>query len=407
MPEAIKMEDIVQGVKELREEFEKASPNFAKIDAIEKVLETQEAANQELVKSAKAAEGREAEFKESIEALDKSAKDYKERVDALELEMARGGGSAEKNYQESEEYKALDVYTKSGAFALSPEQKDILRTDNDVQGGFLVMAEMDTMITKKIVEISPIRAVARVRSIGSKSLIMPIRNTIPQAQYEGETEEGPEDTQTYQSETLTAFRQTVTIPITQDLLMDSSFSMESEIMTDAGEGFAQGEGAAFVVGTGFKQPSGFTVDSRVVANARISAVDNTIGFDDMMNLTGDLKTGYNPMYCFNRRTLAFLRTLKGGDGHPLWLPGMNGVVMNTMNGFPYIIANDMPDIANGSIPVAFADFQRGYTIIDRTGMAVIRDDVTQKKKAIIEFTLMRWNTGQVILPEAIKLLQVQ
>jgi HK97 family phage major capsid protein len=189
--------------------------------------------------------------------------------------------------------------------------------------------------------------------------------------------------------------------------MDSSFSMESEIFQDSSESFALGEGNGHVAGTGFKQPSGFTVDSRVVADARITDDVGTIGFDDMMNLTGDLKEGYNPVYVFNRRTLAFLRTLKGGDGHPLWLPGMNGVVNNTINGHPYVIANAMPDIASGAIPVAFGDFARGYTIVDRMGLAIIRDELTKKKKAVVEFTMMRWSTGQVTLPEAIKLLTVK
>jgi len=387
------MADVMSGVKELREEFEKKSPDFEKINKIEADLEKHEEKNQELLAEVKQSEKREEEMKE--------------RMDVLETELARSGAGEGKNYKESEEYKALDLFVKQGAYAITQEQKAILRTDSDVQGGFLVPVEMDNAITKKITEISNIRSIARVRTIGAKSLEVPVRNTIPAATYEGEAEEGGEDTSTYQNETLTAFRQTVTIPITQDMLMDAAFNMESEIMGDGGESFAQGEGAAFVVGTGFKQPEGFTVDSRTVAAARTSASSGTVGFDDIMNLTGDLKTGYNPVYVFNRTTLAFLRTLKGGDGHPLWQPGMNGVVMNTINGFPYLIANDMPDIASTTIPVAFGDFARGYTIIDRTGMAVIRDEVTQKKKAIVEFTLQRWNTGQVTLPEAIKLLKVK
>ena len=394
MPDPIKIEDVMVAVKTISDEFEKKSPNFDKIEVIEKSLKGFDDANQLLLAD--------------IKGKEKLQEEFKERVDALEVELARAGAKAEgKNYKESEEYKALDVYVKEGLMGITPEHKANLRTDSDVQGGFLVQDEMDNAITKKITEISNIRSIARVRTIGAKSLSVPIRDTIPQAEYEGEAEAGGDDTSTYANETLTAFRQTVTIPITQDMLMDSAFDMESEIMQDGGESFAQGEGRAHVVGTGFKQPSGFTVDTRVVANARISGVSSTIGFDDMMNLTGDLKTGYNPVYVFNRRTLAFLRTLKGGDGHPLWQPGMNGIVVNTINGFPYLIAEDMPDIASTTIPVAFGDFARGYTIIDRTGMAVIRDEVTKKRQAIVEFTLQRWNTGQVTLPEAIKLLKVK
>jgi len=386
--------DVVSAVKELRDEFEKKSPDFKKIDSIEKSLQDQETKNQDVFKELKAAEKRE--------------EDLKERMDTLEVELSRAGGAGDtKNYRDSDEFKAINLFVTKGLEFMDPEQKAILRTDSDVQGGFLVQTEMDNVITKKITEISAIRSIARVRTIASKSLSVPVRDTIPTAQFEGESEEGPEDTSTYSNETLTAFRQTVTVPITQDMLMDAAFDMESEIMTDGGESFAQGEGKGFVVGSGFKQPQGFTVDSRVVANARISVDSGQIGFDDMMNLTGDLKTGYNPNYVFNRRTLAFLRTLKGGDGHPLWQPGMNGIVINTINGFPYLIAEDMPDIASNTIPVAFGDFARGYTIVDRTGMAVVRDEFTQKKKAIIEFTLHRWLTGQVTLPEAIKLLKVK
>ena len=390
------MQDVMEGVKTLREEFEKKSPDFAKIDKIEAVLEKQEEKNQQLLTDTKTAE--------------KSAEELKERLDTLEIELARSGGAGEgKNYKDSDEYKSLKFFVQKGDLAVmaSEEHKAILRTDSDSQGGFLVPTEMDNVIVKKITEISNIRAIARVRTVSAKSLEIPVRNTIPVAEYEGEAEEGTEDTSTYENESLTPFRQTVTIPITRDLLMDSAFDMEAEIMGDGGESFALGEGNAFVVGTGFKQPEGFTVDTRVVANARTSATSGTIGFDDMMLITGDLKPGYNPTYVFNRRTLAFLRTLKGGDSHPLWQPGMNGIVMNTINGFPYLIANAMPDIALNSISVAFGDFARGYTITDRTGMAVIRDEITSKKKAIIEFTLMRWNTGKVTLPEAIKLLKTK
>jgi HK97 family phage major capsid protein len=388
------MNDVAEAVSELRKEFDKKSINFEKIDKIEAVLATQEEKNQQLLTDTKTAE--------------KSADELKERMDVLETELARSGGAGEgKDYHQSDEYKALEQFVKRDVYSLDAEQKAALRTDSDVQGGFLVPTEMDNAITKKITEISDIRRIARVRTIGAKSLEVPVRDTIPTAQYEGEAELGTDDTSTYQNETLTAFRQTVTIPITMDMLMDSAFDMEAEIMGDGGESFALGEGQGFVAGTGFKQPEGFTVDSRVVADARISGSSGTVNFDDVMLLTGDLKTGYNPVYVFNRRTLAFLRTLKGGDGHPLWQPGMNGVVMNTINGFPYLIANDMPDIASAAIPIAFGDFARGYTIIDRTGLAVIRDEVTQKRKAIVEFTLQRWNTGQVTLPEAIKLLQVK
>lgn len=384
--------DVMEGLKALREEVTKSIPDPEKIEKINAFLDQQEEKNQEFVKAQKDAEGK--------------AEDMKERMEALEVELARKGGPGEgKNYKESEEYKALHLLTVHGENRIEEEQKALLRTDNDVSGGYLVPVEMDNMITKKITEISNVRSVARVRTIGSKSLEVPVRDTILTAEYEGEAETGTDSTSTYSNETLTAFRISVTVPITKDMLMDAAFDMESEIMNDAAEAFAQKEGNKFVLGTGVKQPSGFVSDARLQAAASTSSTSATVDAEDYILLTGELKVGYNPVYMFNRKTLADLRTKTSTTGQFLFQPGLNGPVANTVNGFPYIIAQDMADIASNSYSVAFGDFRRGYTIVDRTGMAVVRDEVTQKKKAIVEFTLHKWNYGQVTLPEAIKLLK--
>lgn len=390
--------EIMEAVNELRTSVESKNADSAetkaKVEKIQLALDGFEDANQ----------------KASLAANQKTkeADELKERFDALEVELAHvNKGKKNVNYKEAPEYKALVSYCQHGD-EISPEEKALLRSDSDVAGGYLVNdPEFDNMITKKITEVSNIRQVARVRTVGKKSFEMPVRNTIPTATYEGEDEEGEDSTSTYNTETLFAYRQTFTTPITMDLLMDSNFNMESEIMGDAGEAFAVGEGTGFVLGTGHKQPEGFLVNPTVLAAAKDTAGSGTISADDMILLTGDLKTGYNPWYALNRRVLAFLRTLKSTDGVFLWQPGMNGPVANTINGFPYLIANDMPDIAIGNKPVAFADFQRGYTIIDRTGISVVRDELTLKKKASIEFTFHRWNTGKVVLPEAFQLLNVK
>ena len=282
-----------------------------------------------------------------------------------------------------------------------------MRTDSDTQGGYLVEGEMDNVITKKITEISPVRQFARVRTTSKKSLEMPIRDQLLEAYFEGEAEQGEDDASTYGAESVTAFRLTVNVPITMDLLMDSSFDMEGEILQDAAEAFAFKEGNRFILGTGVKQPTGILGDSRVTDNARDSVNASVIDADDFLLLQGDLKQGYNGVWMLNRRTLASLRTQKSTDGQYLWLPGLNGVVANTIAGDAYALANDVPDIAADAFPVIYGDLFRGYTITDRTGVSVIRDEVTQKKKAIVEFCIKRWLTGQVTLPETIKVLKVK
>ncbi len=195
--------------------------------------------------------------------------------------------------------------------------------------------------------------------------------------------------------------------------MDASFDMEAEIASDAAEAFAFGEGAGFVSGSGFKEPAGFVANANLQAAARDTAVMSILDPESIILLTGDLKVGYDPVYILNRRTLALIRTFRGdaataGDeaGQFLWLPGLSGPVAATLNGFPYVLANSMPDVADGNFPIAFGDFRRAYTIVDRTGMTVVRDEFSEKRKGIVEFTMNRWNTGQVTLEEPIKLLRI-
>jgi len=390
-------QEALGAVKALRDTVEKYGADSAQfksmVDATNTALEKQEKASQEF--TTRLAEER------------KAAEELKERIDGLELELSRKGSTGE-NYKDKPEYKAMQLYAQKGLDALSVEQKATLRTDIATQGGYLVMPEMDNMIIKKITEISPVRSVARVRTVGSKTLSIPTRVTIPVATYEGEAAAGGESNSTYGQETLTAYRLTVTVPYTYDQLIDSEFDMESEIMNDVAEAFAFTEGNKFTLGTGAKQPEGFLANATVVADARTSSTSGVITGDDVLLLAGDLKVGYNPMYAMNRQTLALLRTLKGStNDHYLWQVGLGPTQPNTLAGAPYIIMQDMPSVTANSLSLVYADFQRGYTIIDRTGLQVIRDDVTRKKNNIIELTFHRYNHGQVVLPEAFKILKTK
>jgi HK97 family phage major capsid protein len=409
-------EEVMSAVTELRGEVEKKGfIDKDKIERLNEVLDGHETKNQQIVlleQSTKNHEQAITELKEARvevkEADEKRQAELKTQIDDLEAEVARGIETKIANdpnaYKNGEEYKALNVFCKSGENSMSAEQKVLLRTDSAVDGGILAPSELDNQIMKKITEIDPIRSIARVRTINSKSMEMAIRNTIPVATYEGEAEEGADSVATYESVTVTPYRQTHTSPITKDMLMDAAFDMDSEIASDSAEAFGFGEGAGFVLGDGFKKPEGFMQNAIILAatQAGTTGTAGVIPAVDVILLTGKLKTGYNPVFVLNRRTLAQLRSQVSTTGQFLWQPGLNGPVANSLAGYPYAVANTMADEANNSYSLAFGDFRRGYTIVDRTGLSVVRDEYTLKKKAIVEFTMNRWNTGIVTLPEAIK-----
>lgn len=418
---ATTVEELGHAWNEFREELERKTQGLSEDhDKVERLQtffnEYEDKVNQPLTRAIAEAKQHKAdidELKEKLGAAGATETEQKARIDALELSFSHRNKSADESYRDSEEYKALNTYCRNPEF-LEPEQKALLRTDINADGGFLVPEEMDAEITKKITEIDPIRSVARVRTTGGKTLNIPIRNTIPTATYEGEAETGTDSTSAYESVQVTPFRQTFTTPVTWDQLMDSAFDMDAEITTDSGEAFAFGEGNGFAVGTGFKQPDGIFANAILQAATRTTAASGVLDPEAIILLTGDLKVGYDPVYIMHRSTLALIRTFRAdattaGDAASafLWAPGLNGPVANTLNGFPYILGPSVPEVAASAFAMAFGDFRRGYTIVDRTGLSIIRDEFTLKKKGIVEFTMNRWNTGQVTLTEAIKLLKIK
>ncbi len=424
------LQKVSEAVDEFRTELKKRLPDEEKIERINVFLNSyEEKVTQPLILAQEEAKNLKENFaslEEKMVEAGASVTEAKERCDALEVELANRHAHQTADdpsaYRNSDEYKAINAWTRAGdrhietqlgRVEVSEEQKALLRTDINGDGGYLVPVEMDSVIVKKITEIDPIRAISRVRTISGKAINLPVRATIPVAEYEAEAETGTDSASTYSNEMVTPFRQTFTTPITLDMLQDASFDMESEILSDAAEAFAFGEGQGFVVGTGVKEPFGFTQNADLQSGARASGVSADITVDNLIDLTSDLKVGYDPVFVFNRRTLARIRKFRAGSGFAaddgkgnfLWEPGLDGTAAQTLLGFRYILANSMPDLGADAFAVAFGDFRRGYTIVDRTGLAVIRDDVSQKRKATIEFTMHRWNTAQVTLTEPLKLLQ--
>lgn len=412
MPDPISATEALQIVGEIRKDLEGVRANALLPDEkkrINKALDEFEDSKQQLLIERKARENTEATLVEVKAELEKRKADgatvleLKARVEEyaglLAQRSALHGAPGTKAWKDSPEYKALHVWARDPR-EFTAEHKNLLRTDVDVAGGFLVPTELDMEIRKRIVELDPIRAVSRVRSMAVKTMEIAIRTSIPTAFYEGEAEAQQKDRSAYSNVSVTAHRQGITLPVTVDQLMNSAFDMESEIAGDAGLAFASGEGINFVNGDGAKKPEGFMQHTSIVAGSQ-TGLHAAIAAD-LIKITGTLKIGYDPMFAMHRTTLANLRGQRDSNGQFLWSPGMNGPVANTIAGYEYILLASMSPFATVTgKPFAFGDFRRGFEIYDRTGIGVIRDDVTRKDEAIVEFAFRRWNTSKVILPEAI------
>jgi len=413
MSELQVQENIEKSLHELREVLDTVPSTVKSLD--EKV-QALGAENQEKAEKIEAYIAKQDDIAQKLVLEEERAKKEKvemaEQIKHLEEIVVKSSVVEPVEYKESNEFKAFNALVKNwDVSSLKADEQEILtktmRTDINEFGGFLVPTTLASELLREIQEISPVRSLARVRTTQTKTLNVPIGKTIPNAPYEGEAEAADKSQSTYKSETLTAHRQHVIIPITRDQLNFSAFDMSSEIAQDAITAFAQSEGNAFILGNGVKKPLGIISQSTVNGgNIQTETVSGgSLTLDAVIELAGELKEGYNPVYWFNRKTLAALRTQKDSNGNYLWKIGGESMP-SEINGYRYVIMQDMPDQAVSAIPVGFGDFFRGYNILDALQMELVRDDVTRKSEAIVEFSWNRYNDGRPVLEEAFKLLQV-
>jgi len=127
--------------------------------------------------------------------------------------------------------------------------------------------------------------------------------------------------------------------------------------------------------------------------------------DKLIDLAYAVKSGYraNGTFVFNRATQAVIRKMKDGDGNYLWQPAAKAGDASTLMGFPVAESEDMPDMAADSYSVAFGDFRRGYLIVDRVGIRVLRDPYSSKPYVLF-YTTKRVGGGVQDF-DAIKLLK--
>jgi HK97 family phage major capsid protein len=195
--------------------------------------------------------------------------------------------------------------------------------------------------------------------------------------------------------------------VTQRLLDDNSFDLENWLIDELAEAFGEGEGVAFITGNGVNKPRGIltydtasTADSvraesavQYVASGASGAFAASNPSDKLIKLVHSLKPRYrvNAHWTMNTNTLEQIRTFKTTTGEYLWKQGLEAGKPDTLLGYSVHEDENMPDVAADSLSIAFGDFQRAYTIVDRN-TAMLRDPFTAKPHVLF-YTTKRVGAG--------------
>ena len=340
---------------------------------------------------------------DKVDRLDRALDAHKRLVDDLALKAQRPhlGGPAARSGVALQHKAAFDAYVRKGeAAALRDLEAKALSVGTGTDGGYLVPDEVERAVNRAVRDVSPIRAIAGIRQVSGSVYRKPFAVTGAEAGWVAETAARTET----DSPTLAALSE-MSFPTmelyampaaTQALLDDSAVNIDEWIAEEVRDSFAQQEGTAFVTGDGTAKPKGFLnytkVDNASWAWGSIGFISTGVNGafptasatvapgDKLIDLVYAVKAGYrgNGAFVFNRATQAVIRKMKDAEGHYLWQPATKAGDPSLVLGYPVAESEDMPSLATDSYSVAFGDFRRGYLIVDRVGIRVLRDPYSQK-----------------------------
>lgn len=332
--------------------------------------------------------------------------DVKSRLDDIEAKLARPNLNKGAKDEPTDEQKAWDSYLRNGKEGTPAEEMKTLTVSSDPQGGYLAPAEFSEEMLRNLVEFSPIRSVASVRTTSAPSVIYPARTQVTNAKWKGETQTQEASEPAFGQVEVPVHELNTFVDVSNQLLADSGGSAEAEVRLALSEDFAQKEAAAFVAGSGSSQPEGLTSSS--IAVGKTAAAVAAVNYDELVDLLHSLQPTYraNATWAFNDLTLSAIRKLKDGDGKYIWTAGdVQGGVPGTILGRPYIILNELPNLATGNEPIYIGDFS-GYRIVDRVSMSILVNPFIQATNGITRFHATRRVGGRVIQPAKFRKLKM-
>ncbi len=346
-----------------------------------------------------------AKINADLDKLQRESEDAHTKIAAAQMGVA-GPGLKDKEYS-----AAFNAHMRKG------DVQAAMNKGEAEEGGYLTPVEWDRTITDQLRNESPMRELSQVQPTSKAGWKKLFNMGGTGSGWVGETDDRPESATPTLKELGFGHGEIYANPAaTQQLLDDAEINIESWLSAEVQAEFAEQEGAAFISGDGVNKPAGiltYVVGGSNAAKHPFGAIKvinsgaaADISSDAVLDLIYGLPKKYrqNARFLTNNLTIAKLRKLKDGDGNYLWQPSAQAGQPATLHGYGLAEDENMPDVAANATPILFGDYKRGYLIIDRMGVRVLRDPYT-KKPYVLFYTTKRVGGG-VQNPECLRALKV-
>jgi HK97 family phage major capsid protein len=342
--------------------------------------------------------------------------DRLEKQAVLDLELSKPTSTPLSNKPnngmgEIKEGRASDEYKKAFWNVMrtkNPKSEvfNSLSIGDDTEGGYLVPDEFERTLIQTLEEENIFRKLAKVIQTSSGDKKIPVVVTKGTAAWLDEGEEYEESDSVFGQTSIGAYKLGTMIKVSDELLNDSIFNIESYISTEFARRIGAKEEEAFLVGDGIGKPTEI-FNATGGAELGITAGSATaITADEIIDLVYSLKAPYrkNASFIMNDATIKAIRKLKDGQGLYLWQPSLTAGTPDTLLNRPVYTSAYAPILEAGAKTIAFGDFGY-YWIADRQGRSFKRLNELFATSGQVGFLGSQRVDGKLILPEAIKVLQ--
>ena len=291
---------------------------------------------------------------------------------------------------------------------VNPEVMNALQEGTDSEGGYLVPDEFEHTLVEALESENIFRKLAHIINTSSGDRKIPVVASKGTASWVDEEGSITESDDAFGQVSIGAYKLGTLIKVSNELLNDSVFDLEAYIAKEFGRRIGAKEEDAFFNGNGSGKPTGI-FDSTAGAQVGITTASiSAITADEIIDLFYSLGAPYrkNAVWVLNDATVKSVRKLKDGNGNYLWQPALTSGTPDMLLGRPVYTSNCVPTIASGAKVIAFGDFSY-YWIADRQGRVFKKLNELYAATDQTGFVATQRVDGKLILPEAIKVLQMK
>ena len=306
--------------------------------------------------------------------------------------------------------RASDAYKSAFWGAMrnrtSQSAQNSLQIGQDSEGGYLVPDEYELQLIKALEETNVMRRLCHVISTSHGDRKIPVVASHGSAAWMDEEAAFNESDDAFGQVTLSAYKVGTMLKISDELLNDSFFNLESYVATEFARRIGTAEEEGFLTGDGSSKPTGL-LHSTGGAQVGVTAASATaITMDEVIDLYYSLKAPYrkNAEFVINDATIKAIRKLKDGQGQYLWQPSVTAGTPDTILNRPMFTSQFMPTAAAGTKSILFGDYSY-YWIADRQGTTFKRLNELYAANGQVGFLAWKRLDGKLILPEAVKVLK--